>query len=156
MTLLLPYTPARDVYRLLGISPAASTDEILAACRRLARAFHPDRNVSPRATQEMAVVNEVRRLLTDPEARAEYDVARLRWHRAAASPPEPMLDSWPPLHSVGRGARSAPRRYARAAWFGMRATLGALSPSRCRRCRMVTARDDAFCPACGDRLTPRI
>ena len=31
---LLPYTPDRDVYRLLGIPATASSDEISAACRR--------------------------------------------------------------------------------------------------------------------------
>ncbi|MEO6579378.1 MAG: hypothetical protein ABIO99_10845 [Candidatus Limnocylindria bacterium] len=38
---LLPYTPERDVYRLLDVPSSASLDEISAACRRLARTFHP-------------------------------------------------------------------------------------------------------------------
>ncbi len=56
---LLPYTPDRDVYRLLGVPASASADEITAACRRLARTFHPDYNHSSRATAEMQVVNTV-------------------------------------------------------------------------------------------------
>ena len=70
---LLPYTPDRDVYRLLGIPATASSDEISAACRRLARTFHPDRNRSQRATQEMQVVNAVRRTMTDPELRGRWE-----------------------------------------------------------------------------------
>ena len=70
---LLPYSPERDVYRLLGVPSNASTDEITVACRRLARAFHPDRNGSNRANAEMQVVNAVRRVLSDPELRAVYD-----------------------------------------------------------------------------------
>src|ERR687889_84009 len=74
---LLPYTPDGDVYRLRGVPASASPDEITAACRRLARTFHPDRNSSERATQEMQVVNAVRRAMTDPDMRARYD--RERW-----------------------------------------------------------------------------
>ena len=73
---IYPYSPQRDVYRLLEVHPSAGNGEILAACRRLTRAFHPDTNISPRATQEMQVINAVRRVLTDPAARAEYDAAR--------------------------------------------------------------------------------
>ena len=78
---LFPYSPERDVYRLLAISPRADHPEIVAACRRMARALHPDRNRSPRATEEMQVVNAVRSLLTDRAARAEYDAARMRFAR---------------------------------------------------------------------------
>ena len=72
---LLPYSPERDVYRLLQVDPNANNDEIAAACRRLARTFHPDRNRSSRAHEEMQVVNAVRHLLTDPRSRAAYDGA---------------------------------------------------------------------------------
>jgi DnaJ domain len=76
---LLPYTPERDVYRLLQVAPTANEQEITAACRRLALAFHPDYNRSPRAHEEMQVVNAVRSLLTDPRSRAVYDGARRRF-----------------------------------------------------------------------------
>ena len=142
-TRLLPYSPARDVYGLLGVRPSASTDEIVAACRRLARTFHPDRNRSPRATQEMQVVNEIRHVMTHPDLRAEYDVARLRWHAAGAI--RPVVH---PRMRVRR--RTASERYARAMWMGVRETLVALAPARCKGCRMVIPREeDAYCAACG-------
>src|SRR5437764_7633727 len=75
----LPYTPDRDIYRLLQVDPRAEPDEIMDAWRRLARTFHPDRNGSQRATEEMQVVNAVRDLLSDPAARAAYDRERRRW-----------------------------------------------------------------------------
>ena len=94
---LLPYAPERDVYRLLQVDPTASDQEIAIACRRLALAFHPDRNRSPRAHEEMQIVNAVRSLVSDPRARAAYDGARRRFlyygertwapaRRAAATP----------------------------------------------------------------------
>src|SRR6266508_5031261 len=76
---LFPYSPQRDVYRLLQVQPSADQAEITVAVRRLARAFHPDRNRSPFATKEMQVVNAVRNLLVDPHARAVYDRARRRY-----------------------------------------------------------------------------
>lgn len=148
---LLPYTPERDVYRLLGIPSTASTDEIAAACRRLARAFHPDRNASSRADAEMAVVNTVRRVLTDPEMRALYDRERIRFHTVAARPSEASVPAWaqPPVYE-----RPAPtfRQYLRAALIGARAAVAGLLPARCRTCRIVISGEDAYCAACGTPL----
>jgi DnaJ domain len=150
---LLPYTPERDVYRLLGVPSSASTDEISAACRRLARTFHPDRNRSGRATEEMQVVNAVRQVMSDPEWRAIYDRERFRFHAALARPSEPMLHSWPPMHV--RPARRTPvGRYLRAAFIGLRAVAVGLAPSRCLGCRTVVANGDAYCAACGTPLLP--
>src|SRR5919109_16475 len=162
MTTLLPYRPERDVYRLLGLHPYASRDEIVAACRRLSRAFHPDRNRSPRANQEMQVVNVVRRVMTDPNLRAEYDVARRQWYAAAlAPPPRPLAPSAAAARATN-GSRPRPRslppplatgtRYAWAAWIGFMAALEELAPPRCGRCRMVIASEDAYCVSCGVRL----
>lgn len=152
---IYPYSPRRDLYRLLEVHPSAGTDEILGACRRLTRAFHPDTNVSPRATQEMQVVNAIRGVLSDPAARAEYDAARLRWIAAANSAPIPRYS---PANGVGRpmhqipGPPSAIERYLRAAIVGARAAVSALRPPRCGTCRMVVEEGDSFCAACGGRL----
>lgn len=148
---LLPYSPDRDAYRLLGVPPSASTDEITAACRTLARTFHPDRNRSQRATQEMQVVNAVRQVMTDPRTREVYDRERWRFHAELARPAEPRLRSWEPL-SVGAAQRSALDRYLRAARVGVRALLLGLAPPRCRSCRIVVERQDSYCVACGTPL----
>ena len=151
MQRLLPYTPQRDAYRLLGVSSTATAEEIAAACRRLSRTFHPDRNGSPRATEEMQVVNVVRTVLTDPGARAEYDGARRRWHTAASAPSESRLFAWPTGPS-GPGRMSPARRYGRAAWLATRTMLASLAPPRCRGCRAVIARVDGYCAVCGTPL----
>jgi hypothetical protein len=148
---LLPYTPERDVYRLLGIPASADTDEINAACRRLARTFHPDHNRSERATQEMQVVNAVRRALTDPDLRARYDRERWRFHAEISRAAEPAVRSWQPVHHPP-ARRSPMGRYARAALLGLRVTAISLLPPRCRRCRAVIASADAYCVACGTPL----
>ena len=148
---LLPYTPEHDAYRLLGVRASASTDEIAAACRRLARTFHPDRNPSARATAEMQVVNTVRQVLSDPETRALYDRERIRFHTFRSPPvrrPAPSVApiSLPPPPSPFE-------RYLRAVLIGVRAAAVGLLPARCLRCRIVIAGEDAYCAACG---TPRL
>src|SRR5918994_4092499 len=140
---LLPYAPERDVYRLLQVDPNANSEEIQAACRRLARTFHPDRNVSPRAHEEMQIVNAVRHLLADPSARAAYDGARSRFlydgyrpsptYRHARSVPGPVRPF------VALPARQTWRwqaiRLARAFAAGIRGAIAELGPPRCSTCR---------------------
>lgn len=149
---LLPYTPDRDVYRLLGVPPTADADEIVAACRRLARTFHPDRNESDRANQEMQVVNVVRRTMTDPDQRARYDRERWRFHAEISRAAAPAMRAWTPVHAEPQ-PRSTMSRYARATILGLRAAVAGLLPPRCPGCRAVIASEDAYCAACG---TPRL
>jgi len=153
---LLPYTPERDAYRLLGVRASASTDEITAACRRLARTFHPDRNPSARATAEMQVVNTVRQVLGDPDTRALYDRERIRFHtfRVQAATERPA--SPVPRAFATMALRQPPspfERYLRAALIGMRAAVAGMLPARCWTCRIVIDGQDAYCAACG---TPRL
>ena len=154
---LLPYAPERDVYRLLQVDPNANSEEIQAACRRLARTFHPDRNVSPRAHEEMQVVNAVRHLLADPSARAAYDGARRRYlydgyrpaptYRRAPAQVRPFV----PLVSPPSW-RSRATRLARALAAGIRATLAEFGPPRCSACHGPIEIGDRYCASCGTWL----
>jgi curved DNA-binding protein CbpA len=155
---LLPYQPDRDVYRLLGVPPSAGRAEIVAACRRLAQAFHPDRNESQRATEEMQVVNAVRSLLTDPPSRAEYDRARLSFWASTARPrpvavPHVVPRERRPAPPVAKPAAELPlSRTARAAMAGMLVALRSLSPARCDYCDAWVEPEFRFCGACGAAL----
>lgn len=160
---LLPYSPERDVYRLLQVEPNANSEEIAAACRRLARTFHPDRNVSARANEEMQVVNAVRHLLGDPRSRAAYDGARRRYlyeghrtspheYRAATArrvvtPVRAFIPARPTF-----GARV--RRFARAVGAGLRGVLAEFGPPRCSACRELIEVGDRYCARCGHWLGP--
>lgn len=63
-----------DYYAVLGIHLSASTDEVIAAHRRLAKLWHPDLHPGdPRAHERMRVINEARDVLADPDRRREYD-----------------------------------------------------------------------------------
>ena len=164
---LLPYTPERDVYRLLGVPSSADADEITAACRRLARTFHPDRNASHRATQEMQVVNAVRALLVDPHSRAAYDRARHRFladdatrhrrrvTRLVAHPAVPRPVPAPAVAAqVARRARSVGSVVAltgQALVAALRALLDAFRP-RCAFCSAVADFDHRYCAVCGATL----
>jgi len=76
------------------VPPSASTAEIRAAYRDLARLLHPD-TAAGRHEGEMAAVNEAWRVLSDPGRRATYD-ASLRTATAprpsAAAAPLPFDD----------------------------------------------------------------
>lgn len=63
-----------DLYRLLGVSPTADDAEITAAWHRRARATHPD--TGGNAT-DFRHVNVAFLVLSDPDARRSYDVARV-------------------------------------------------------------------------------
>jgi hypothetical protein len=61
-------------YEVLGVGRKASTSEIRAAFRHLARAHHPDTSTSGSA-ESLAPINEAWRVLGDPVLRYEYDRA---------------------------------------------------------------------------------
>ncbi|MDR2787615.1 MAG: DnaJ domain-containing protein [Candidatus Accumulibacter sp.] len=63
----------KDYYRVLGVAPGATADEMKKAFRRLARKYHPDVSREADAEQRMKEINEAYMTLSDPERRAAYD-----------------------------------------------------------------------------------
>lgn len=63
-----------NYYKILKVSPKASTADIKSAYRRLARKLHPDINsTSPKAGEEFALVAKAYEILSDPQERAYFD-----------------------------------------------------------------------------------
>ncbi|HDL90589.1 MAG TPA: J domain-containing protein [Thermodesulforhabdus norvegica] len=67
-----------DYYKILGVRPDATKDEIKKAYRRLALQYHPDRNPGdPQAEEMFKKISEAYAVLIDPEKRAQYDRYRM-------------------------------------------------------------------------------
>ncbi|CAA0824418.1 Molecular chaperone Hsp40/DnaJ family protein [Striga hermonthica] len=64
---------AADYYSTLGVLKSASTKEIKAAYRKLARQYHPDVNKEPGATEKFKEISAAYEVLSDDKKRALYD-----------------------------------------------------------------------------------
>jgi molecular chaperone DnaJ len=73
----------RDFYEILGVSKAASAEEIKKAYRKVAMQFHPDRNPGDKAAEEkFKEAAEAYEVLSDADKKAQYD----RYGHAAFAP----------------------------------------------------------------------
>lgn len=64
----------KDYYKILGIQPSASMEEIKLAYRKLAKKYHPDRNQgNPDAEEKFKQITEAYDMLSNTSKRAIYD-----------------------------------------------------------------------------------
>ena len=65
---------AKDYYEILGVPKTASSDEIKAAYRKLAKQYHPDLHPGDKAVAEkFKEINEANAVLSDDTKRKQYD-----------------------------------------------------------------------------------
>ena len=75
----------KDYYKILGVPPNASDDEIRKAYYRLAHKYHPDKGGDAEKFKE---VNEAYRILSDKEKRRQYDRYGRVFEEAPGAGPE--------------------------------------------------------------------
>lgn len=71
----------KDYYKILGIEPKATEQEIKKSFRQLALKFHPDKNQGDtRSAAKFLEIQEAYQVLIDAHERAQYDQHRYRAH----------------------------------------------------------------------------
>src|SRR5215471_20785282 len=75
-----------DPYVVLGVERDVTDAEIKTRYRELMRAWHPDINERPEATERTAAINAAWEILSDPQLRASFDRGTLSF--------EEMLRGW--------------------------------------------------------------
>lgn len=108
----------RTYYRVLGVTPGATAEEVRLAYRGLVRRLHPDHQpeltaaARSLAERRMREINEAWAVLGESDRRARYDeeLHRAADSRGARRSPDPGTASTPPRHPTDRSqaARAEP------------------------------------------------
>ncbi|MDE6401607.1 MAG: DnaJ domain-containing protein [Clostridiales bacterium] len=81
----------KNYYQILNVQPSATEADIKRSYRVLAKRYHPDVNPGDTAAADkFADINEANAVLSDPKARAEYDV-KLKEAASARLNPEDVI-----------------------------------------------------------------
>merc|ERR1719452_168040 len=64
----------KNYYEILGVGKDASETELKKAYRKLALAFHPDKNKAPGASEAFKAIGNAYGVLSEPEKKRQYDL----------------------------------------------------------------------------------
>lgn len=96
----------KDYYQTLGIPKNAEEKEIKKAYRKLARAYHPDKNPGDKSAEEkFKEINEAYEVLSDPDKRQKYDQFGADWDKFSRTGGNPN-DFWSQWAQQGGGQRT--------------------------------------------------
>lgn len=123
-----------DPYKVLGVSPNATDEEIKKAYRRLAKQYHPDRNPGDKeAAKKMQQINDAYDQIKNPEKKNPYG-----GYRPPYGGYGPQYGGYGPQYG-GQGQTNTPNYYAVAyqyIFFGRyREALNVLSSVQDRNAR---------------------
>ncbi|MCW3105027.1 MAG: DnaJ-class molecular chaperone with C-terminal Zn finger domain [Bacteroidetes bacterium] len=98
----------KDYYKILGLTKAATQEEIKKAFRKLAVKYHPDKNPGNKAAEEkFKEISEAHEVLGDPEKRKKYDELGENWQQYQGNAQQ----------ENGRGQRQRQRQYSESGSF---------------------------------------
>ncbi len=101
----ITFDPNCDYYKLLGIPPSSTLKQVRDAYISAVARVHPDVSRRPTAHEETQELNAARRVLSDPNLRAQYDAARQETYtraQQAARRPAVVLVRYPPIRRKRR------------------------------------------------------
>ncbi len=77
-----------DYYKILGLTPSATPEQIRQAYRTKAKLYHPDINNNPNAKVLFQLINEAYQVLVNPDKKRWYDF-KLKYPTTTGIKPEP-------------------------------------------------------------------
>ena len=90
----------KDYYKLLGLTSKATKAEIKKNYRRLATAFHPDKNSDSGAAEKFIAITEAYDVLSNKKSRAQYDLMKWESLKRAEAQADDFVIVTPPRESL--------------------------------------------------------